>query len=104
MASRAGERIITILKELIAKDEDIDRSTLIYDDLLISGDDASELIGRIHAEFGTSFKGLHFPDYFPNETESMMFRVYLLFGGKRKRPLTVGHLIEVVERGEWFEA
>lgn len=97
------EAVIEILRGIIGRDKKIDRSTLIYDDLRISGDDAIELIERIHREFGTSFKSFRFPDYFPYESESLLYGVFLLFAQSRKKPLTVGHLLDVVDRGEWFE-
>jgi hypothetical protein len=103
MEPQTEEAILTILKEISVTNRKIERSTLVYHDLRISGDDAGDLIERISREFGTSFKGLHFPDYFPDETEAMFFRIYLFFGGRSKKPLTVGHLMEVVERREWFD-
>ena len=39
----------------------------LYADLRVSGDDAYELIERVHRVFGTSFAGLNLGDFFPGE-------------------------------------
>jgi hypothetical protein len=97
------EALIKVLREIAGSNRTIDKSTLIYEDLLISGDDAADLIERIHKEFGASFRNFRFSDYFPDETESIFHRIFLLFARSKKKPLTVGHLLEVIDRGEWFD-
>ena len=45
-----------------------------------------------------------FADYFPNEGEAMVDGVERLLGfAEPRRPLTLGHLSEVVRRGAWFD-
>jgi hypothetical protein len=68
-------------------------------DLRIGGDDADELIDEIHKTFGTSFKGLDLGKFFPDEGIDSVFR----FGLKGKQPISVRHLLMVIEAGAWFE-
>lgn len=76
----------------------------IYHDLSIAGDDAWELLEQLTQEFGTSFDGFPFVDYFPEETEALPAYWGRFFGLRgRWRPLTLGHLVEVARRGAWFE-
>jgi hypothetical protein len=79
-------------------------SAAIYHDLRIAGDDAGELLDEISKRFGTSFREMHFPTYFPIETEVFGSHWANVFGFKdKKRPrVTVEHLIAVIERGHWF--
>jgi len=67
--------------------------------LNIQGDDASELIDAIHQEFGTSFAGMDMQKYFKDEG----FEIQLRFWRMGKLPLTVRHLLHVIEKGVWFE-
>jgi hypothetical protein len=84
----------------------ISRTTAIYHDLHISGDDADELLTDIWKRFDlSSEKKMNFAAYFPNETESLghYWISKLGFSRRKFRRLTVGHLIAVIERGEWFD-
>lgn len=80
-------------------------SAAIYHDLRIAGDDAGELLDDIVKKFATSFRGMHFPSYFPIETEVFGYHWANIFGfSDNKRPrLTVAHMIAVIERGKWFD-
>ena len=97
------DTVLRILQDISRPSKAISASTLVYQDLLISGDDATELIDRIKKECGTSFQGFTFGDYFPDETESIFYRFVHLFGRNSKKNLTVGHLLKVVEAGKWYE-
>jgi hypothetical protein len=76
----------------------------ILQDLHIGGDDAGEFLDEVHETFGTRFDGLVFSDYFPNldETGSERWLRKLGFRDDRK-VLTIGHLLDVIGRGAWFE-
>ena len=100
---KVEDAVLRILQDIARPSKAISASTLIYQDLLISGDDATELIDRIQKECGTSFQGFPFGDYFPDETESLFYRFLHLFGRNSKKNLTVGHLLKVVEAGKWYE-
>jgi hypothetical protein len=90
----------------LVRDTSVYRGTItpesaLYHDLRIWGDDAYELLTDLHRRFGTSFQTLNFPVYFPCEGP---FNDFFAWRARAKRPrLTVGHLIAVVERGDWFE-
>ena len=79
--------------------------TELHADLRISGDDAWELIERVHQVFGTSFVGLSLGDFFPGENDPP--GGFWLGKASEKppdlRPFTFGHLLAVVECGHWFE-
>jgi hypothetical protein len=79
--------------------------TRLFHDLRVYGDDAYELLQQIHDAFGTSFRDLDFCAYFPNETEGgWTYRIDAFFRPSyRKKPLTLGHLVAVIEHGQWFE-
>jgi hypothetical protein len=99
----AHNRVLEFLRDIGQPSRPISRETRVYHDLLISGDDAVEVFDRVATAFSTSFKGFDFERYFPNETESLFARVGLLFGWAPYRIMTVGHLLDVVEAGAWFE-
>jgi hypothetical protein len=73
-------------------------ATSINVDLGIEGDDAVELIEWLHKEFGTSFAGLDMRNYFDDEGIEAVgwFR-------SRRRPIPIAHIVNVVERGAWFD-
>ena len=79
--------------------------TELYADLRIGGDDAWELIERVHQVFGTSFVGLSLADFFPGENDPP--GGFWLGKASEKPPdlrsFTFGHLLAVVECGHWFE-
>ena len=76
----------------------------LYHDLKLTGDDAVELLEALHAKFGTAFTDFQFAEYFPNEGEAAVDGVERLLGfAEPRKPLTIGHLSEVVRRGAWFE-
>lgn len=104
MSFQNDKVVLAILHDFARPRKGIDDATRIYHDLLISGDDADEMLQRIHAACGTTFEGFDFNAYFPNETESLFARIALLFGWSDKKSITVGHLLKVVESGRWFEA
>jgi Protein of unknown function (DUF1493) len=98
------ERIVQILRSVGPKEARIHDSIRIYHDLLISGDDAVELLERVHNAFGTRFDGFTFETYFPDETESISTRIAKFFGiNDGKREFTFKHLLSVVDRGAWFD-
>jgi hypothetical protein len=71
---------------------------------VVDGDDAGEFLEEIFLRFGTSFEGLHFRSYFVDEPEAIFRHWALKLGFKDKmQPLPVRHLVEVIERGSWFD-
>lgn len=86
---------------------DVSKDTAIYHDLWLAGDDAGDLLDEIRSRFGADFRELWFPTYFPSECwEAFSEHLLKLIGLPKMAPwkrLTVGHLIDVVQRGVWFE-
>lgn len=98
--------LIEMIRPFTGRWEAVNRTTEIYHDLYIAGDDASELLDTIAARFGTSFEGLWFPTYFPNEGEVGPLGYWAMRLGhrdKKRRPITVAHLVSIIERGRWFD-
>ena len=80
-------------------------STRLGEDLGIDGDDWDEVLLAIVGRWRTDFTGFNVYDYFGEEPSlhSLIVAVTNLWAGKRLKPLTVGHLAAVIERGSWFE-
>ena len=87
-----------------AGNESVSESTRILQDLGIDGGDADEFLEAVHAKFGTRFDGFVFSTYFSNG-EIGNGEGWLRRRGFEdpRRPLTVGHLIDVIMRGVWFD-
>jgi len=98
-----AEPVLEILRHFAAWSGPIDPSLRIHEDLRIAGDDAADLINKIHKEFGTSFEGFEFNDYFPDETEAIFYLILIPLGWSRKKSISVRHLVDVVNTGKWFE-
>ena len=100
------QKLTTILQRIVARKVPISEGTLIYHDLSISGDDAWDMLNEIHRQFGTSFNKFEFDAYFPNETESLwahIGRKLLGHRSNRRKELPVGHLLDVIQQGLWYE-
>lgn len=80
-------------------------TALIYHDLGIGGDDAGELLDEMQDKFGVLFDGFDFQKYFPNEHEIFWLHIAKLLGrtDKAHKPVSIGHLKQVVLRGKWFD-
>jgi hypothetical protein len=102
----AEPELIAMIERIAGRRKSISHSTAIYQDLRIAGDDAFELLEMISARFGTSFQGFDWRAYFPDELEAGLFHWGAILGIRdtKRRTLTVGHLLAVIERGAWFEA
>jgi hypothetical protein len=104
MSGSVREGLQSIIRDHFKIHDPIEDKTLIYHDLWIAGDDAGELLEEIHAKFGTSFKGLDFHSYFPDDLDATCYWIGSWFGLKDKRKsLSFGHLARVIEAGSWFE-
>ena len=79
----------------------ISDETRIFHDMRIYGDDAYELLEAIAKTFGTRFDGFDGQAYIPNQGDLTGIRIARLFGRRFAwRPLTFGHLLNVVEAGQ----
>ena len=82
----------------------VSNNSALLQDLGIAGDDAWELLKEINLQFGTDFSKMPFSAYFPDETEALGVHWAKLIGRRNPRkPLTVGHLVNVIDRGVWFD-
>jgi hypothetical protein len=92
------------LVEEISGGRRVSPDTLLWQDLHLGGDDVVELLERIHQKFGTSFEGLVYSRFFPEEHEAIgaSWAARLGLGSKREH-VRVQHLVDVVARGQWFD-
>ena len=99
-------RLLEVVRWIIGGGTDLFFAhTELHIDLRIRGDDAWELIERVHQVFGTSFVGLDLGDFFPGEHD-LSGGLWLGTAPEKSpalRSFTFGHLLAVVERGHWFE-
>jgi hypothetical protein len=91
-------RLIGIVEKISGRRNVTFNNTVNFD-LKIEGDDAVDLIENIHREFGSSFNGMDMRKFFKDEG----IEAALGFWRMGKLPLSVGHLLKVVEKGSWFE-
>lgn len=95
-ADAFGE-LIAFIKEQIGEDNiSVDRSTMIEDDLGVTGDEADELIINISKKYHVDISDFDFGKYFYSEPS--IFPVY----GK-KPPLTIGHIEKAIITGRLNE-
>ena len=93
-----------LIRELAGHHGQINDKTRLFHDLSISGDDAADFFDRVHKRFGTSFSGMNFEEFFPNETEGIFYRRGRFLGfGRPKREFSIGHLLEIIKQGRWLE-
>ena len=76
------------IKEVCLTKEKLDRSTKLYDELGISGDDAVEFILAFGKHFNVDISRFSISDYFHPEGYS----VFSLSSTKKKKELTLAHL------------
>jgi Protein of unknown function (DUF1493) len=104
MTSSKREAVREIVLEFASREDSVEDSTRLVQDLRIGGDDAWELLEKIHARFGTSFKDIDFDAFFPDEGEMFGYGIATFFGWKdRRKKITFGHLVKIVDGGKWFE-
>lgn len=93
-----------LLMKFGAKQPPFSDDCFLLQDLGIGGDDADEFLEAIHATFGTRFDGFAFATYFPDEHEAVGEHWFRRLGFKdTRKPFRLGHLVDVVQRGAWFE-
>jgi len=98
------EEVIKAIKYLVEKKICLTKNTRIYHDLGITGDDMYELLENIQNKFGTSFEKFDFIEYCPNDLDAFIDYIIFKIGlGGKWTPFTVGHLIQVVKSGSWFD-
>ena len=82
----------------------INKMTTLNNDLQVHGDDAFFLLKRFSEKFKVDLTNLNLDKYFVGVI-TFKYWYYKLFKPEKfvKPPLTIGHLIDVVRRGMWFE-
>jgi hypothetical protein len=98
------QSLVGLLRDMRVAGREVRDDMRLYHDLLLTGDDAAELLDKIHRKFGTRFDDFNFAAYFPDETEAFAEHLAHFAGWDAPRHgLTFAHLVAVVERGAWFE-
>ena len=99
------DQIISIISHHSGwKTKNIFRASRIESDLRIIGGDISVIINEIEKELNTDFSTMVFDQYFHERGESFIARLFKVTRERHRRafPVTVDHLINVVENGSWF--
>jgi hypothetical protein len=97
-------RVGVLLAQLSRKSHVLQLDARIFHDLNIYGDDAHELLERLHDEFGLDVRDLNFREAFPPEFNGRWSRFFFWKKPKRLQkelfaPITVRQLIEACARG-----
>ena len=105
--SRSREQTLVelnlLLRDFVWKKQ-VTENTLVLQDLGIDGDDADEFLEAVHAKFGTRFDGFVVSTYF-SDGEIGSGEGWLRRRGFEdpRKPLSVGHLLDVIIGGVWFD-
>jgi hypothetical protein len=98
------DRLKRIVRRYRIAREPIQGDMRLFHDLLITGDDAYELMVNIHKTFDTKFDEFPFEGYFPNQGEGLPGKLMKMKWYQRKwKELTFGHLLHVIEIGYWVQ-
>ncbi len=101
------ENIKTLVSEKSGVDEKkLNRSTRLYEDLKIDGDDAFELLEAFTEKFSVDMSGFKYNEYFAPEGIDLIGAVSRLFKGKEKKklkPLTLADLEQAAKEGKWTD-
>jgi len=100
-AATIQSQIIALISDWSGRRKPITPDTAVYHDLVLSGDDAVEILTAVSKQYAVSFDGFNFSSYSPGEPFLGSF-LWSKSKDKYKR-LTVAHLVAVAERGAWFE-
>jgi hypothetical protein len=113
MSHLSEDEIVRHVTEVLLRLSDhrgqaITPSTELYYDLGLAGDDLGDAIDEIRAPFGTNFSPMDLRRYAPNEVSHNfglnLFRAFRQWRGERTyRSLTVGSLVEAIQRGTWSD-
>jgi Protein of unknown function (DUF1493) len=93
--------ILALLQQQSISCDPITIESALYHDLRLYGDDAHEILTELSKRYGVSFSGFNFSTYFPNE--GLLAPFLPLRAPENWRRLTVGHLLAVIDRQQWFE-
>jgi acyl carrier protein len=105
MDEELRSRLLKIIAATAAiKADQIKDATRLFHDLSIKGDDVYWLLVELEKEFGTNLREFPSDQYFSDWEEPIGIWVNRFFGYTAdKKGLTFGHLLNVVERGRWFD-
>lgn len=103
------EELLSYLKDAHDIDSSVADEIRIYEEFEIYGDDAYKLLCFIVARFSVDFEknGENLLRYFSSEP-TLIFSFeflwrYFKYGYFCTKPVTIGHLLKVIERKEWFD-
>jgi hypothetical protein len=84
----------------------INEKSKLFSDLRLIGDDADFFITRFQDKFKVDFGNLEFDKYFLREFHiPFQYWYYKKYKPEKlkRQTFTIQHLVEVVNRGKWFE-
>ena len=82
---------------------EVTEDTQINNDLGVMGIDADEALESFSVKFKVDMDAFPYEEYFLDEL-GLLYMYYKFFDKKKllKKPLTVGHMVKVAEKGTWF--
>ena len=107
-----NESTFELLRDFLAEiraepPERITPETRLREDLKLDGDDVDEFATGLINKFGVNLEGFEFYKYFREEPHLLSPLFYLWYGLRwgrwRTVPITVSHLVRVVQVGRWLD-
>ncbi|HBK70365.1 MAG TPA: hypothetical protein DDZ39_01695 [Flavobacteriaceae bacterium] len=89
-----------IIKETLVNDLEITTMTTLERDLGITGDDAWDLLEKYKNIFNVDISNFEFNEYFQEEGSWVLGWLFDVFKNKQRRTLTVGQLVEAINKGQ----
>jgi hypothetical protein len=107
-ASLSRQLLLKQLDQLIAdfggSTGPLSEAISINHDVGLKGVDADGFVTEIQKRYGTRFEGYVGKKYFQSDSEAQLDIRPGMFGKKSEtQPLTVGHLLDVIQKGAWFD-
>ncbi|GLU51195.1 DUF1493 family protein [Dyadobacter frigoris] len=76
-------------------------TTSLQKDLGIDGIDAEEILNEYFSLYNIDISEFHFLDYFGEENFNPIMVLRSLFSSKKKKPITVAHLVTCAIKRKW---
>lgn len=89
-----------IIRERGKYKKGLNRDTLLEKGLLITGDDADEILEKFGKEFNVDMSELDLSIYFANENSLAMYLLVIFGKDTGKRGITLGDLEQAIETGK----
>ena len=104
--SATFDSVASLLRDTQATERDVvTAETRLRQDLRMDGDDAVAFLDQVARRWDVNFDGFEFGRFFLGEAEISSPVSWLVRrvspNKRRKTPITVGHLVSVIDTGRW---